>query len=79
MNPTGSDYTNPYGYQYLTLLDTLRILDTLPTSYIYKFQSPKDTGVTGVFNFEPLKLWDILSFLLNTDFYAGWLEIVLSY
>lgn len=51
MNPTSSDYTSPYGYQYLTLLDTLGVLDTLPTSYICKFKRPEDTGVTGVFNF----------------------------
>lgn len=34
MNPTSSDYTSPYGYQYLTLLDTLGVLDTVHASYI---------------------------------------------
>lgn len=56
MNPTTSDYTNPYGYQYFTLLDILGVLDTLTTSHIYKFQCPKDTGVIGLFNFETLKV-----------------------
>lgn len=65
MKPTGSDYISPYGYQYLALLDTLRVLDTLLTSCIYKFPCPKDTGGTGVFTFQPLKLQDILRFLPN--------------
>lgn len=76
MNPTSSDYTSPYGYQYLKLLDTLGVLDTLPTSSIYKFQRPKDTGVAGVFNFQPITLWDILTFLLNADFCSVWAKTV---
>lgn len=56
MNPTSSDYTGPYGYQYLTLLDAPGVLDTVHTSAIYAFQSPKDTGVTALFHFHPIEL-----------------------
>lgn len=50
MNPSGSDYTSPYGYQTLSLLDTVGVLDTLLISHICEeFQRPGDTGVTGVF------------------------------
>ncbi len=69
MNPTSSDYASPYGYQYLALLDTLGVLDTLSSWYIYKFLHPEDTGVTGVFNFQPIKTLRYLHFfLLNMDF-----------
>lgn len=39
-----------------TLLDTLGVFDTLLASCIYMIQCLKDTGVTGVSNFETLKL-----------------------
>lgn len=47
MNPTGSDYTGPYGYQYSTLLDTLGVLDIPPPAFTNS-TSPKDSGVIGV-------------------------------
>lgn len=46
MNPTGRDYTSPYGYQYFTLLDTLwRIRHTPPPPAFTHFSAPPKTQV----------------------------------